>query len=71
VDATPGGDWLLAGDVTVEVEGGGSARLALPPGAPGRPPTDAELSAKVRDCAGERADAVLAVDWDEAAALLP
>ena len=70
VDATPGGDWLLAGDVTVEVEGGGSARLELPPGAPGRPPSGAELRAKVRDCAGERAEAVLALDWDDAAGLL-
>jgi 2-methylcitrate dehydratase PrpD len=71
VDATPGGDWLLAGDVTVTMERGGSAQLELPPGAPGRPPTDAELRAKVRDCAGERAGEVLALDWDAAAALLP
>ena len=43
VDATPGGDWLLAGDVAIELTlADGStlhAQLDLPPGAPDRPPS--------------------------------
>ena len=70
VDATPGGDWLLAGDVAIEVTlADGStlhARLDLPPGAPDRPPSQAELAAKVADCAGDQADEILAVDWSSA-----
>jgi 2-methylcitrate dehydratase PrpD len=74
VDASPGGDWLLAGGVAIELTlADGSmliAALDLPPGAPGRPPSPAELAEKVADCAGELADEVLAVDWTSAAALL-
>ena len=73
VDATPGGDWLLAGDVTVELTRAGGvqrAQLELPPGAPGRPPTEAQLRAKVSDCAGAFADAVLALGWEDAASFL-
>ena len=74
VDATPGGDGLLAGDVAIEVTLAGGARrhaqLDLPPGAPDRPPSAAELAEKAADCAGDLADEVLALDWAEAAALL-
>jgi 2-methylcitrate dehydratase PrpD len=74
VDATPGGDWLLAGDVAIEVTLADGATLHaaldLPPGAPGRPPSQAELGAKVVDCAGEQADEVLALDWSSAASFL-
>ena len=74
VDATPGGDWLLAGDVAIELAlADGStlrAQLDLPPGAPDRPPSSAELAEKVADCAGDLADEVLAVDWAGAGALL-
>lgn len=52
---TPGGDGLLDGDVTIELTlDDGTARsttLALPPGAPERPPTAAELDAKLAACA--------------------
>ena len=61
VDATPGGDWLLAGEVRVEVDGR-TAVLARPPGAPDRPPTREQLAAKVADCGGDPA-----VDWATAA----
>jgi len=74
VDAVPGGDGLLAGDVAIEVTlaDGSTLRTALdlPPGAPGRPPSPAELAEKVADCAGELADEVLAVDWTDAGAYL-
>jgi 2-methylcitrate dehydratase PrpD len=66
-DATPGGDWLLAGDVAIEVtlDDGSVLHTVLdaPPGAPQRPPTAEELAAKVVDCAGEP----LAPTWDGAA----
>jgi 2-methylcitrate dehydratase PrpD len=74
VDSTPGGDGLLAGDVAIELTlADGSAvhaGLDLPPGAPGRPPSEAELGAKVADCADELADEILAVDWSSAASFL-
>jgi hypothetical protein len=63
---TDGGEGLLAGEVTIAVEltdGDRRVRsLDLPPGAPERPPTDAELRLKV----GELAD----LTWDSAAAEL-
>ena len=66
-DATPGGDWLLAGEAAIEVtlDDGSVLRTALdaPPGAPQRPPTAEELAEKVADCAGEP----LAPTWDAAA----
>jgi 2-methylcitrate dehydratase PrpD len=74
VDATPGGDGLLSGDVAIELTlADGStvvARLDLPPGAPGRPPSEAELGAKVADCAGDMADEILGVEWASAASFL-
>jgi 2-methylcitrate dehydratase PrpD len=74
VDAAPGGDWLLAGDVAIELTlADGSklhAQLDLPPGAPDRPPSGAELADKVADGTGDLADDVLAVDWLDAGALL-
>src|SRR5262249_34576470 len=67
VDARPGGDDLLAGTAAVELalDDGATLRceLDLPPGAPQRPPSRADLAAKVADCAGERAFDVLALDW--------
>jgi hypothetical protein len=74
VEAVPGGDGLLAGAVAIELALAGGetlrTRLDLPPGAPDRPPTTAELAEKVADCAGDLADEVLAVDWASAVALL-
>jgi 2-methylcitrate dehydratase PrpD len=74
VDATPGGDWLLAGEVAIEltiVDGSTlTTTLDLPPGAPGRPPSEAELGAKVVDCAGDLADELFALDWSSAASFL-
>jgi 2-methylcitrate dehydratase PrpD len=74
VDALPGGDDLLAGTAAIELtlDDGATLRseLDLPPGAPQRPPSQADLAAKVVDCAGDLADDVLALDWAAAADLL-
>jgi 2-methylcitrate dehydratase PrpD len=69
VDATAGGEDLLAGEVEIEA-GARIARLDVPPGAPSRPPSEEELGAKVADCAGALADEVLALDWAGAPAVL-
>ena len=68
VAATDGGDHLLTGEIEIEVEvddgAGVRAALALPPGAPGRPVTDAELRAKLELCgAGDLAE----LSWESAA----
>lgn len=74
VRTEPGGDWLLAGEATVAVRLRDGAEhtttLRLPPGSPGRPPTDDELAAKLSDCAGDLAPAVTALTWSEAPSLL-
>ncbi len=74
VDAVPGGDSLLAGDVEIEctLAGGrvATTTLAVPPGAPGRPPSATELAAKLADC-GDDVPALLAgVTWEAAPELL-
>lgn len=69
---------LLAGTVSVEVHLAQGevlgAEVALPAGAPGRPPTDTELDDKIAACAGGQAARVAALTWDvavdEVAALL-
>ena len=43
------------------------SRLELPPGAPGRPPTDEELRGKLELCAGGEADRIAALSWETAA----
>ncbi len=74
VQPSDGGDHLLAGEVEVELtlEDGSDLRavLALPPGAPERPPTDSELRTKLELCAGDEADALAALTWRSAAAYL-
>jgi 2-methylcitrate dehydratase PrpD len=75
VRRTSAGADLLSGTVEVEVATADGATLRasvdLPPGAPGRPPTDAELTAKVADCCGADADAVASLTWDAAATTVP
>jgi 2-methylcitrate dehydratase PrpD len=67
----PGGAELLAGEVEIEVRLSDGeclrGRLALPPGAPGRPPTDEELRGKLELCAGDEADRIAALSWETAA----
>ncbi len=52
-ELTPGGFWLLDGELAAEVHTGGEVlrvKQQFPPGAPRRPPADAELHAKLSDC---------------------
>jgi 2-methylcitrate dehydratase PrpD len=73
IEALPGASGLLDGEFEAElVTDSGIERvaLALPPGAPGRPPTDAELEAKVADCCGPLAGEVMALDWQDARGFL-
>jgi 2-methylcitrate dehydratase PrpD len=50
----PGGDWLLDGELEAEIHTGDGAVLRtsqqFPPGSPERPPTPAQLQAKLADC---------------------
>jgi 2-methylcitrate dehydratase PrpD len=50
----PGGSWLLAGELQVEIHTSGGTVLRgsqrFPPGSPARPPTPAQLAAKLADC---------------------
>lgn len=75
VRQTAGTGDLLAGTVAVQLRTTAgealTAEVDVPPGAPGRPPTEAELAAKVADCTGADADAVAALTWDTAAGAVP
>jgi hypothetical protein len=53
----------------VRLEGGEGlhARLELPPGAPGRPPTEEELRTKLELCAGGEAGEIAEQSWETAA----
>lgn len=65
---TAGGPGLLDDTVRIEVvtTDGQShvGEMGVPPGAPARPLTAQQIAHKVRDCAGDRADDVLSIDWD-------
>jgi 2-methylcitrate dehydratase PrpD len=58
----PGGDGLLDGELQLRIHGGNGAVhhavLRYPPGSPARPPSTAQLSAKLTDCV-----AGLDTDW--------
>jgi 2-methylcitrate dehydratase PrpD len=60
----PGGDWLLDGELQASIHTGNSgtydAALQFPPGSPARPPSPAQLSAKLTDCVGG-----LGTDWSD------
>jgi 2-methylcitrate dehydratase PrpD len=62
------GEGLLDGELTLEIETHDQVKgttLALPPGAPGRPPTDAELQAKLQACG--LTDTDTNITWETAA----
>ncbi|TDD03014.1 2-methylcitrate dehydratase [Saccharopolyspora terrae] len=74
VTEAAGGDWLLAGQVDITVTLADGTRhdvaLQLPPGSPGRPPSEQDMTAKIADC-GEDVPALLSdVDWRRAAEVL-
>lgn len=70
---TDGGDWLLAGELDVEVHVGREAyraRSTYPPGSPQQPPTYDQLERKVGDCLlGTDLDPDT-IDWSRAPDLL-
>ena len=72
-ELTPGGSWLLDGELAAEVHTSGevlAVKQQFPPGAPRRPPADAELRAKLSDCvAGLDADPA-SWTWQNAAHVL-
>src|SRR5271166_7103270 len=70
----PGGSWLLDGEFEAEIHTGDGtirrARAQFPPGSPARPPTAAQLQAKLADCVrGVDTDPV-SWTWDNAADVL-
>jgi 2-methylcitrate dehydratase PrpD len=74
VQADEGGEGLDSGELEIAVElAGGELRrasVAVAPGAPQRPPNDAELRRKLRVCAGARADELGMLDWESAPAFI-
>lgn len=74
VEATAGGDSILAGQTEIELHtrsGVERASLDLPRGHPESPPSTEELLAKVVTCVGkQRAAEVAALDWPAAAELM-
>ncbi len=73
-DLEPGGDWLLDGELRATIyEGNGAvhdARLTHPPGSPARPPSAAQLSAKLADCLAGLDTDPATWTWQNAAGLL-
>lgn len=73
IDLTPGGEWLLAGEVQVEVHTDSEVRtgsLSFPPGSPRRPATEEELGRKVTDCLAGLSLEPESITWATGAALL-
>jgi len=65
LETTEGGEGLLTGEVEITLDGTRTYTEELPPGAPDRPPTDAELAEKLADCGLDST-----VDWMTARTLL-
>ncbi len=61
LETTESGEGLLTGEVAITLDGTRTFVEKLPPGAPDRPPTDAELAEKLDDCG-------LDGEWDWATA---
>lgn len=73
VELSEGGNGLLDGEVDIDVHVGGevhNARLQLPPGAPHRPPTSAEMDRKVTDCLTGTSLTAEDITWSSAPELL-
>lgn len=73
VDLTEGGDYLLSGEVEVELHtdtGVSRAALAHPPGSPQNPPTDNDIHRKVADCLTGIPVGPADISWESAADLL-
>lgn len=74
VEHASDGDGLLAGEVDIEVRSAEDrivrTRLADPPGAPARPPTDDEFGEKLAACGSDVPGLLAAADWYSARALM-
>ena len=70
----PGGSWLLDGELEAEIHTGDGTilrtRAKFPPGSPERPPTAAQLKAKLADCVGGVDTDPASWTWDNAASVL-
>jgi 2-methylcitrate dehydratase PrpD len=72
-ELTPGGDWLLAGEVEVEVHTDTATvttALTFPPGSPQLPPTEEQLARKVEDCLSGLDVGAADLTWDTGAELM-
>lgn len=72
-ELTDGGDWLLDGEVEVEIHTDHAVvgtSLRFPPGSPARPPTSDELDRKLRDCLHGSGVDPADITWESAAELL-
>lgn len=71
---TPGGNDLLEGEFTLAVRLRDGSRLretlAVPPGAPTRPPSEQEMAAKFADCGPDVPGLLRNVSWSNAAGVL-
>ena len=69
----PGGSWLLDGELTAEIHTGGGVletSLRFPPGAPQRPPSQEQLTAKITDCVAGLDTEPASWTWQNAAQVL-
>ena len=70
----PGGSWLLDGELEAEIHTGDGTilrtRAKFPPGSPERPPTAAQLKAKLADCVRGLDTDPASWTWDNAADVL-
>ena len=69
----PGGSWLLDGELTAEIHTGDGVletRLRFPPGAPQRPPSQEQLTAKISDCVAGLESEPASWSWQNAAHVL-
>jgi 2-methylcitrate dehydratase PrpD len=70
----PGGSWLLDGELEAEIHTGDGTILRtsqqFPPGSPERPPTAAQLQAKLADCVHGLDTDPASWSWDNAAGVL-
>jgi 2-methylcitrate dehydratase PrpD len=73
VSLEPGGQWLLDGEFDAEVHANGTVRAVrqqFPPGSPARPPSAAELTAKLADCVGGLGTDAASWTWESAPGVL-
>ena len=74
VKLDPGGSWLLDGELEAEIHTGSGTILRtsqqFPPGSPARPPTAAQLQAKLADCVHGLDVDPASWTWDNAAGVL-